>query len=117
MLHPKCMEIFDNMPSPQEKEPIYTKWLPSCDSDISSYEMFWKDCCTTPADFTSRQLDPFQFAYKSHRGVDDAVLTLLHKAFLHLDKPGSFIRVLFVNFSSAFSTIQPHLLAEELLCL
>ena len=57
--------------------------------------------------FTSQQQDTFQFAYKSHRGVDDAILTLLHKAFLHLDKPGSFSRVLFIDFSSAFNTIQP----------
>ena len=74
--------------------------------------MFSKDCFTT---FTSQQLDPFQFAFKSHGGVDDAILTLLHKAFIHLDKLGSFIRVLFTDFSSAFSTIQPHLLAEKLL--
>ena len=67
--------------------------------------------------FTSQQLDPFQFAYKSHRGVDDAILNLLHEAFIHLDKPGSFISVLFIDFSSAFNTIQPHLLPEKLLCL
>ena len=67
--------------------------------------------------FTSQQQDPFQFAYKSHRGVDDAILTLLHKAFMHLDKPGAFIRVLNVDLSSAFNTIQPHVLAEKLLCL
>ena len=67
--------------------------------------------------FTSQQLDPFHFAYKSHRGVDDAILTLLHKAFKHLDKPGSFTRVLFFDFSSAFNTIKPHILAEKLLCL
>ena len=66
--------------------------------------------------FTSRQQDPFQFAYKSHRGVDDAILTLLHKVFTHLDKPGSFIRVLFIDFSSAFNTIQPNVLADKLLC-
>ena len=67
--------------------------------------------------FTSQQLDPFQFAYKSQRGVDDAILTLLYKAFIHLDEPGSFSRVLFIDFSSAFSTIQPDALAEKLPCL
>ena len=36
---------------------------------------------------------------------------------MNLDNPGSFIRVLFVDFSSAFNTMQPHLLAENLLCL
>ena len=35
--------------------------------------------------FTNEHLDPLQFAYKPHRGTDDAILTVLHNAFLHLD--------------------------------
>ena len=65
--------------------------------------------------FTSQHLDPFQFAYKPNRGTDDALLTLLHNAFMHVNNTGSFIRILFVDFSSAFNTIQPHLLALKLL--
>ena len=37
--------------------------------------------------------DPLQFAYKQHRGVDDAILTLLHSAYTHLEKPKSLIRM------------------------
>ena len=66
--------------------------------------------------FTNEHLDPLQFAYKPHRGTDDAILTVLHNAFLHLDKAGSYVRILFIDFSSAFNTIQPHLvLALKLL--
>ena len=65
--------------------------------------------------FTNEHLDPLQFAYKPHRGTDDAILTVLHNAFLHLDKAGSYARILFIDFSSAFNTIQPHLLALKLL--
>ena len=65
--------------------------------------------------FVGQHLDPFQFAYKPHRGTDDAILILLHNTFFHLDKPGSFVRILFIDFSSAFSTIQPHLLAMKFL--
>ena len=65
--------------------------------------------------FTNEHLDPLQFAYKPHRGTDDAFLTVLHNAFLHLDKAGSYVRMLFIDFSSAFNTIQPHLLALKLL--
>ena len=65
--------------------------------------------------FTSEHLDPLQFAYKPHRGTDDAILTILHNAFLHFDKAGSNVRILFIDFSSAFNTIQPHLLALKLL--
>ena len=65
--------------------------------------------------FTNEHLDPLQFAYKPHRGTDDAILTVLHNAFLHLDKAGSYVRILFIDFSSAFNTIQPHRLALKLL--
>jgi len=64
---------------------------------------------------TQHHLDPFQFAYKQNRSTDDATLTLLHNSYSHLDKSGSFVRILFIDFSSAFNTIQPHLLALKLL--
>ena len=44
--------------------------------------------------------DPWQFAYS---------------IYAHLDKPGTYTRLVFFDFSSAFNTIQPHLLAEKLL--
>ena len=56
--------------------------------------------------------DPLQFAYKQHRGVDDAILTLLHSAYTHLEKK-SLIRMVFVDFSSAFNTVQPHLMGQS----
>ena len=64
---------------------------------------------------TKHALDPLQFAYKANRSTDDATLTLLHNAYTHLDAPGSFVRILFIDFSSAFNTIQPHLMALKLL--
>ena len=65
--------------------------------------------------FTNEQLDPLQFAYKPHRGTNDAIFTVLHNAFLHLDKAVSYVRILFIDCSSVFNTIQPHLLAQTLL--
>ena len=59
-------------------------------------------------------LDPLQFAYCAKRGVEDAVLTLLHFIQKHLDKRRCYVRVLMVDFSSAFNTIQPHLMMEKL---
>ncbi|ONI45660.1 hypothetical protein AN642_00175 [Epulopiscium sp. SCG-B10WGA-EpuloA2] len=59
--------------------------------------------------------DPLQFAYKQHRGADDAILTLLHSAYIHLEKPKSLIRVVFVDFSSTFNTVQPQLMGRKLL--
>ena len=64
---------------------------------------------------TSHLLDPLQFAYKHNRGTDDATITLLHFIQSHLEKPASFARILYVDFSSAFNTVQPHLMAHKLI--
>ena len=52
-------------------------------------------------------LDPHQFSYRANRSVDDATLTLVHHLYQHLDTGGHHARVLMVDFSSAFNTIQP----------
>ncbi|KAJ8396142.1 hypothetical protein AAFF_G00022150 [Aldrovandia affinis] len=41
--------------------------------------------------------------------VEDAILLMLYRMYSHLEKAGSSVRVMFFDFSSAF-TIQPHLL-------
>lgn len=46
--------------------------------------------------------------------MDDAVIYLLQRAHSHLDGPGSTVRITFLDFSSAFNTIQPLLLREKL---
>ncbi len=66
---------------------------------------------------TEHVLDPMQFAYRPHRGVEDATVTLLNMLLKHLDNNGTHARPLFVDFSSAFNTIQPHVLARRLLAL
>ena len=63
----------------------------------------------------SELLDPLQFAYRARRGVEDACITLLNNIYKHLENPESYVRILFVDFSSAFNTIQPHLLMEKLM--
>ena len=53
-------------------------------------------------------LDPWQFAYKQNRSTDDAVALALHTALTHLDlKKNRCVRMLFVDYSSAFNTIVP----------
>ncbi|KAM9828287.1 uncharacterized protein ACBT44_021775 isoform 2-T2 [Syngnathus typhle] len=53
-------------------------------------------------DVTGPLLDPLQFAYRANRSVDDAVNMGLHYILHHLDIPGTYARILFVDFSSAF---------------
>ena len=60
------------------------------------------------------KLDPFQFAYRPARSTEDAILLMLDKLYHHLDTPKHYARVLFIDFSSAFNTIQPHLMIKKL---
>lgn len=59
-------------------------------------------------------LDPLQFAYRPQRGVEDAACTLLNFIHSHLEGAKSLVRLLFIDFSSAFNCIQPHILAGTL---
>ena len=59
-------------------------------------------------------LDPLQFAYREGVGVEDAIIYMLHRAYAHLEKSRSTVRIMFFDFSSAFNTIKPSLLAEKL---
>lgn len=63
--------------------------------------------------------DLLQFAYVEKRCVDDAVLSVTDYILCHVDKANRtgykyFAKVLFVDFSSAFNTIQPHILMQKL---
>ena len=59
-------------------------------------------------------LDLFQFAHKDKRGTDDAVNTLVHLVLKHLEQQKAYACGLFVDFSSAFDSIQPHVLLEKM---
>ena len=58
-------------------------------------------------------MDPLQFAYRKNGSTDDAVLYSLENIYSHLEKTGSTVRLMFFDFSSAFNTIQPHLLVQK----
>ena len=64
---------------------------------------------------TDHQLDPHQFAYRANRSVADAVALALHHILRHLETSGTYARVLFVDFSSAFNTIIPRKLFNKLI--
>ncbi|KAK3549938.1 hypothetical protein QTP86_016875, partial [Hemibagrus guttatus] len=66
-------------------------------------------------DITGPLLDPHQFAYRANRSVDDAVNMGMHYILQHLDRPGNYARILFVDFSSAFNTIIPDRLQTKLM--
>jgi hypothetical protein len=50
-------------------------------------------------------LDPLQFANRPNRSTDDAISIALHIALSHLDKRNTYVKMLFIDYSSAFNTI------------
>jgi hypothetical protein len=65
---------------------------------------------------TSSFRDNNQYAYKEMRGTDDAMLVLLDSITLHLDKAAkNFTRGIFIDFSSAFNTIDPNILTKNMI--
>ena len=65
-------------------------------------------------DLTKGIQDPFQFAYKPNRSIEDAIFTLLHNTFLPTDIPKSYVRIPLADFSSAFNTIKPYYMTKKL---
>ncbi len=59
-------------------------------------------------------LDPLQFAYRPKRSTDNAISSTLHLALTHLENKDSYVRMLFIDFSSAFNTIIPQQLINKL---
>lgn len=64
--------------------------------------------------FLPPNFDTHQFAYRANSFTEDAILTALQAALCHLEHPGSYVRLLFVDYSSAFNTILPHKLMDKL---
>ena len=60
-------------------------------------------------------LDSHQFAYRKGRSVEDATLCYVDCISKHLENRNSYARSLFIDFSSAFNTIIPHILVQKLL--
>jgi hypothetical protein len=58
-----------------------------------------------------------QFAYCPNRTTDDAISIALRTALSHLDKRNTYVRMLFIDYSSAFSTIVPSQLIIKLVAL
>ncbi|KAL0199314.1 hypothetical protein M9458_007854 [Cirrhinus mrigala] len=58
--------------------------------------------------------DPLQFAYRPNRSMDEAISSTLHLALTHLENKDSYVRMLFIDFSSAFNTIIPQQLINKL---
>ncbi len=59
-------------------------------------------------------LEPLQFVYHPKGSTDGAISSTLHLALTHLENKDSYVRMLFIDFSSAFNTIIPQQLINKL---
>ncbi|KAI4876824.1 hypothetical protein NFI96_006328, partial [Prochilodus magdalenae] len=59
-------------------------------------------------------VDPHQYAYRKNRSTDDAISSVVHSALTHLEQKNSYVRMLFVDFTSAFNTMIPQTLTNKL---
>lgn len=57
--------------------------------------------------------DPLQFSYQPNISVDDCLIFMLQRVYAHLDNPGATVRIMFLDFSNAFNSIQPELLVRR----
>ncbi len=113
------------VPTPFKKSviiPVPKNSKPSCLNDyhpvaltstvMKVFERLLKNyiCSSIPV-----TLDPLQFAYHPNRSTDDAISQVLHSSLTHIDsKNGSYVRLLFIDYSSVFNTIVPTKLAVKL---
>lgn len=58
--------------------------------------------------------DPHQYAYRQNRSTADAIAAVTHQSLTHLENKDSYVRLLFLDFSSAFNTIIPQTLVNKL---
>jgi len=98
---------------PKNKITCLNDWRPVALTPIFSkcFEKLVREhiCSVLPA-----SLDPLQFANRSNRSTDDAIAFTLHTALSHLENKNIYVRVLFVDYSSAFNTIVPATLVKKL---
>ncbi|KAL0154309.1 hypothetical protein M9458_050422 [Cirrhinus mrigala] len=100
---PTCLKSTSIIPVPK-KSPV------SCLND-------YRPIALTPIMmkcFERLVMHDIQFAYRPNRSMDDAISSTLHLALAHLEQKDSYVRMLFIDFSSAFNTIIPQQLIHKL---
>ncbi len=110
---PSCLKKSTILPIPKKnKTTCLNDWRPVALTPIFSkcFEKLVRDyiCSVLPA-----SLDPLQFAYRSNRSTDDAIAFTLHTALSHLENKNTYMRMLLVDYSSAFNTIVPGTLVAK----
>ena len=100
--------------------PVQKKPLPKVDNDLRPVSLtallakcFERSLLPKITTHTQPVMDKMQFAYQANQSTDDAIITLIHEI-AHLDGDSMYARSLFIDYSSAFNTMQPHILISRL---
>ena len=88
------MEDVPSKAHPKEKETELNDFRP-VSLTCSVMKCFEKVMLKRLLKYTSSFIDPMQFAYRCKRGVEDAILTYLHKLYSHLDKGKTLCKIHF----------------------
>lgn len=112
---PTCFKQSIIVPVPKKQQPAcHNDYRPVALTSIvmKCFERLMRDHITSSLPAT---IDSLQFAYRTNRSTDDAISHLLHTSLSHLDTGrGNYVRMLFVDYSSAFNTIIPSKLFTKL---
>lgn len=85
---------------------------------MSHSPSLWCQCVSRhPPSSQCSKVQQHQYAYRKNHSISDAVSSVIHSALTHLESGDSYIRLLFLDFSSAFNTIIPQTLANKRLLL
>ncbi len=108
---PSCFKKSTIVPIPKKnKITCLNDWRPVALTPIFSKKLVREHICSVlPA-----SLDPLQFAHRSNRSTDDAIAFTLHTALSHLENKNTYVRMLIVDYISAFNTIVPATLVAKL---
>ncbi len=98
---PSCFKCSTNIPIPNKPKTTGLNYYRPVALKSVVMKSFEKLVLAHLNDITGHSLDPLQFAYRANRFVDDAINMGLHYVLQHLDRPGAYVRILFVDFSVA----------------
>ena len=117
---PTKWKVSEIIPLPKKQQPkILNDFRPVALTSVAM-KCLEKIVKTKLLSFIGTQQDPLQFAYTKNRSTLDPTIMIAHDVLKFLDVSNSknkshFVKILFIDFSSAFNTIQVHIMLNQLL--
>ncbi len=110
---PTCLKSTEIIPT-KEITCVLSKRLPSHSTDSNHNELLWEASHAQHQNQPPQHTRSAPVCIRPNLSTDDAISSTLHLALTHLENKDSYVRMLFIDFSSAFNTIIPQQLINEL---